>query len=248
MTRSTIPSSFPRPTATWPSGRATFPGTTRTSPGEVDVQIGPVWINVGDWGFPNFNGENSLDGRGDAGVYDMDEFWAAVGNKNLIQGIYNARAFHTADGVNCTAQFLVCFEGDTLDSPVVIVSIVVLAIAILLVIVAGRGKKQGGGFFKGRPILMIIAMLLLAITIAILLQQYCKVPLNTTTVIFLPIILIIIGLVIAKIALFGGGGPLPNGGDVDAYDIDVDDIPNGGEIFTDGFESGDTSSWSDTTP
>ena len=110
----------------------------------------------------------------DSGDYNMDEFWDAVGNKDLIQGVYNARGSHTADGVNCTAQFMVKFEGSPIESPVVIVSIVILVLAVIMMIIAGRRKKRGGGFFKGRPILVIIAMLLLAITVAILLQQYCK--------------------------------------------------------------------------
>lgn len=249
------------------------PGNNENFSGKVEVQLGPIWITVGDWGFPNFNGENSLDGREDSGDYNMDEFWSAVDDagfsKSWIQGIYNARADHSADGVNCDAQFFVKFEGNATDSPLVIISIVILAISIVLLIIAGRRKRSGGRLFKGRPILVIIATLLMAITIAILLQQFCKVPLNNTTVIILPIVLIIIGLVIAKIAPFGGATPagdLPNGlapngngadgrsgqppqpPDVDTSAVDeaidgvADDVASG-DIFEDGFESGDTSSW-----
>ena len=228
------------------------PGNNENFSGQVDVQIGPFWVTVGDWGFPNFNGENDLDGRSDSGDYNMDEFWSAIEgagfSKAWIQGVYNARGSHTADSVNCTAQFMVKFEGSPIESPLVKISIAILALAVIMIIIAGRRKSSGGRFFRGRPILMIIAMLLLAITISILLQQYCKAPLNTTTTVILPIILIIIGLVIAKIAPFGGGGSLPNGGPMpDGVDPgDITDAVQDSEIFSDGFESGDTSAWSDS--
>jgi len=221
------------------------PGNNENFSGTVDVRIGPLWIEVADWGFPNFDGTNDLDGRGDFGDYDMDEFWDAVGNKDLIQGIYEARATHVADGVRCTAQFLVCFEGDPLDSPVVMVTIAMLVIALILLVIAGRRKLGAEGTFNGRPVLAVIAALLLAITIAILLQQYCKVPLNNATMILLPIALIIIGLIIAKVAPFGGPKPaqdspstgdrLPSGMSRTA---DGEDVPDGGDIFTDGDSGG----------
>ena len=226
-----------------------MPGKNTNFSGEVFVQLGPLWVGVGDWGSSNFDGSNDLDGRQDAGDYDMDGFWSAVTgsgfSKDWIQGVYNARAVHSADGVNCEAQFMVKFEGTPTDSPIVIITIVLLVIAVILLIVAGRRRRQGGRIFKGRPAVAIIATLLLAITIAVLLQQFCKVPLNTTTTIILPIILIIIGLIVARVAPFGG--PLPNGADP-AVDDAIGDMADGvasGEIFEDGFESGDTSSWTD---
>lgn len=235
------------------------PGTNTNFSGKVEIQLGPVWVTVGDWGFPNFNGENDLDGRSDSGDYNMDEFWSAIEDnspftRDWIQGVYNARGEHTADGVDCTGQFMVKFEGSATESPLFIISIIILAIAVILLIIAGRRKKSGGRIFKGRPILVIIAMLLLAITIAILLQQFCKVPLNTMTTVILPIILILVGLVIAKIAPFGGpqpinGGTVPNGGP-SGEDIvgELQTNAEEGDIFTDGFESGDTSAWTDQDP
>ena len=166
-----------------------MPGNNENFSGQVDIQIGPFWVTVGDWGFPNFNGENSLDGRMDSGDYNMDEFWDAVGNKDLIQGIYNARGSHTADGVNCTAQFMVKFEGNPIESPVVIVSIVILVLAVIMIIIAGRRKRRGGGFFKGRPILVKIANTACSPgSIAkTCLQQWCKVGADQpATMIFLP--------------------------------------------------------------
>ncbi len=192
------------------------PGENTNFSGKVEVQIGPVWLEVADWGFPNFDGSNDLDGRDDSGDYNMDEFWSIVEDagfsKNWIQGIYNARASHSADGVDCEAQFMVKFEGNAFESPIVIVTIVLLVIFLFILIWAGRRKPNGGGFFKGRPVWAVFAAFFLAITIAILLQQFCAQPLNETTTIILPLAMVFLGLVIAKFAPFGGPS-IPGGED-----------------------------------
>ena len=181
------------------------PGTNTNFSGKVEIRIGPAWIEVADWGFPDHDGANLLDERTDRGVYNMDELWDVV-PKNVVQGIYEARASHSADGVNCTADFFVKFEGSALGSPVVIVAIVLLVGFLALLVMAGR-RGATGSFFSGRPVLAGIAAFFLALMIATLLQQFGVWPLDNLTVIALPLAMIAIGLVIAKFAPFGGLSP-----------------------------------------
>lgn len=217
--------------------QGSVPGENMGFSGTVEINIGPAWITVADWGAPNYDGSNTNDLRSDRGVYNLDDAYDELPvGRNLLQGIYEARATHNASGVNCSAQFFVKFEGEPLSSPIVIVSIVLLVLTLILLISAGRRRSGAHGFFAGRPVRAIVAALVLAITIAILLQQFCAVPLNNTTVILLPIAMVIIGFIIAKFAPFGGAAPvrgMPSGS--------TGDEP----IFSDGFESGDTSAWTD---
>lgn len=227
------------------SWEGTVPGENKNFGGKVEIRIGPAWIEVADWGLPDHNGDNVDDERSDDGVYDMDELWDVI-PKNVAQGIYEARASHSASDVDCDAQFFVKFEGNALESPVVIVAIILLVIFLVLLVIAGRAKENPG-VFKGRPILAVIAAFFLAIMIAILLQQFCKWPLDNLTVIILPLAMIIIGLVIAKVAPFGGGSPgvremVRRQAQRDAAAHAADAVEDG-EIFSDGFESGDTSAW-----
>ncbi|MCP3973808.1 MAG: hypothetical protein GY720_04880 [bacterium] len=222
------------------------PGENKDFGGKVEIRIGPAWIEVADWGFPDHNGENVDDERSDFGDYNMDELWDVI-PKNIAQGIYEARASHSASNVNCDAQFFVKFEGNALESPIVIVAIILLVIFLVLLIIAGRARASAGAF-KGRPVLAVIAAFFLAIMIAILLQQFCKWPLDNLTIIILPLVMIVIGLIIAKTAPFGG---VSTGiGDArdkarQAAESKLEDAPDSGEIFEDGFESGDTSAWTD---
>lgn len=185
--------------------QGSVPGANTDFSGKVEIRIGPAWIEVADWGFPDHDGTNAEDTRSDDGAYDMDELWDVV-PKNIAQGIYEARAVHSADAVDCEAQFFVKFEGNALSSPVVIVALVLAVLFLAMLIVAGR-RTASVGFFAGRPVLAVFAALLLALMAALLLQQFCVWPLDTTTVIFLPILLVIVGLVIAKMAPFGGMSP-----------------------------------------
>ena len=215
------------------------PGENKDFSGKVEIRIGPAWVKVADWGFPDHNGANVDDERMDDGDYDMDQVWDIV-PKNIAQGIYEARASHKASGVDCQAQFFVKFEGNALESPVVIVTIVLLIIFLVLLIIAGRATGRTG-FFSGQPVLAVVAALFLAITIAVLLQQFCVQPLDNLTTIILPLAMVVIGLLIAQQAPFGGA---PR--EIGRTEQPLADLPeDAGEIFSDGFESGDTSAWSD---
>ncbi len=229
--------------ATW-SG--SVPSENLDFGGKVEIRIGPAWIEVADWGLPDHDGSNSDDERSDSGVYNMDELWDVI-PKNIAHGIYEARAFHDASDVDCDANFFVKFEGNALESPVVIVAIILLIVFLVLLVLAGR-RREIAGFFKGRPVLAVIAAFFLAIMIAILLQQFCKWPLDNVTVIILPIVMIIIGLVIAKVAPFGGVSAgiaeVASRQAKRAATARGAELGNG-ETFEDGFESGDTSAWSD---
>jgi hypothetical protein len=184
------------------SWQGSVPGENKSFSGNVEIRLGPVWIEVADWGEPDHDGSNVDDERFDDGEYNMDELWDVL-PKNIAHGIYEARAKHTASGVDCAAQFFVKFEGNALGSPIVIVTIVLLIIFLVLLVLAGR-RAGGEGFFLGRPVLAVVAALFLALTIAILLQQFCVAPLDNTTTILLPLAVIVIGLIIAKTAPFGG--------------------------------------------
>jgi uncharacterized membrane protein YhaH (DUF805 family) len=219
------------------SWEGTVPGENKNFGGEVEIRLGPVWIEVADWGLPDHDGSNDNDERSDNGEYDMDQVWDVV-PKSIAQGIYEARASHSASGVDCQAQFFVKFEGSALSSPIVIGALVLLALFLTMLAMAARrtGKLS---FFKGRPVLAVIAALLAAITLALILQQFSVWPLDNLTTIVLPIVMVVLGLLLAKLAPLGGTMPSPLG--------DLGDGPGGGdqEIFADGFESGDTSSWTD---
>lgn len=225
----------------------TVPGENKDFGGKVEIRIGPAWIEVADWGLPNHNGENVDDERSDSGVYDMDELWDVI-PKNVAQGIYEARASHGASDVDCEAQFFVKFEGNALESPVVIVAIILLVIFLVLLVVAGRARETAG-VFKGRPVLAVIAAFFLAIMIAILLQQFGKWPLDNLTIIILPLAMIVIGLIIAKVAPFGGVsagvGEVARRQAKRAAEAKLGDSADNAEVFEDGFESGDTDVWTD---
>jgi len=220
------------------------PGENKDFSGNVEIRVGPVWIEVADWGSPNHDGSNVDDERQDDGEYNMDELWDVL-PKNIAQGIYEARAKHNASGVDCTAQFFVKFEGNAFESPIVIVTIVLLIIFLVLLLMAGR-RSGAEGFFLGRPVLAVVAALFLALTIAILLQQFCVAPLDNTTTIILPLAVIVIGLIIAKTAPFGGGPQEIGRASQNLSATTVDDAAD--EVFSDGFESGDTSAWTDEDP
>ena len=224
----------PKDDGTIAAWQGSVPGANTDFSGSVEIRLGPFWIEVADWGFPDHDGSNDDDERSDDGDYNMDELWDVI-PKNLVNGIYEARAFHSADGVDCDANFFVKFEGNALASPIVLVSIVLLVISIVMLIRSGMRRPSGGGLFAGRPVLAVIAALILAITIAIILQQFCVQPLNNTTVIILPIILIIVGLVIAKVAPFGGSKPEVPAEARDAVDKAVTDAA---DSFTDGLGGG----------
>ncbi len=227
--------------ATW---EGTVPGENKNFGGKVEIRIGPAWIEVADWGLPDHNGDNVDDERRDDGVYNMDELWDVI-PKNIAQGIYEARASHGASDVDCDAQFFVKFEGNALESPVVIVAIILLVIFLVLLIVAGRARASAGAF-KGRPVLAVIAAFFLAIMIAILLQQFCKWPLDNVTIIILPLVMIVIGLIIAKTAPFGGVSTgIGDARDKARQAAESQVGADSAEIFEDGFESGDTSAWTD---
>ena len=226
----------PKDDGTIAAWQGSVPGENTNFSGKVEIRFGPVWIEVADWGFPDHNGENVDDERDDRGEYNMDELWEEI-PKNLVNGIYEARAFHDADGVDCEADFFVKFEGNPLGSPIVIVAIILAIIFFVLLIRAGMRRPNAAGFFAGRPVLAVIAALILAIMISIILQQFCVQPLNNTTVIILPIIFIIVGLVIAKVAPFGGPQPSVPAEARDAVDKAVADATDN---FTDGLGGGGT--------
>lgn len=214
----------------------TVPGANMNFGGKVEIRFGPVWIEVADWGLPDHDGANVNDERRDDGVYNMDEVWDVV-PKNLAQGIYEARASHSSSGgVNCLAQFFVKFEGNPLSSPVVIGALILLAGFLAMLAVAGRrtGKL---GLFEGRPVLAVIAALLAALMAALLLQQFSVWPLDNITTIGLPVVMVGLGLVLAKLAPLGGHAPEPLADLVGAQRNEA--------IGIDGFESGDTSPWTD---
>lgn len=191
-------------TVTW---TGSVPGDNRDFGGDVEIRIGPTYVIVADWGLPNYDGSNVDDQRSDDGTYNMEEFWASIpGGRNVAQGIYEARAIHNAAGVDCVANFFVKFEGNALESPVVIVLLVLLVVLLVLLIVAGRRREETG---RGRMVLAIVVALLLGLVIAVLLQQFCVWPLDNLTVIVLPIVMIIVGILIARTAPFGGGAKPP---------------------------------------
>ena len=121
-------------------------------------------------------------------------------------------------------------------------------ILMVLLIVAGRATGRAG-FFKGRPVLAVIASLFAALLIALLLQQFCKLPLDNTTTILLPIAVIVIGLVIAKFAPFVGAAPVGRAPASDPNrprNLLGDDVPAGSaDPLSDGVDNGDTDAWSD---
>ncbi len=227
----------PKDDGTIANWAGSVPGENTNFGGNVEIRIGPFWIEVADWGDPDHDGSNDDDERSDEGQYNMDELWDVI-PKNLVNGIYEAQAFHSADGVDCEAHFFVKFEGNALTSPIVIVAIILAILSVLLLIRAGMRRPGVSGFFAGRPVVAVIAALILAIMIAIILQQFCVQPLNNTTVIILPIILIIVGLAIAKIAPFGGAEPDVPAEAQEAVDKAVSDAA---DRFTDGLGGGSSS-------
>jgi len=181
------------------------PGDNRDFGGEVGIYIGPMFVIVADWGLPNHDGSNVDDERSDSGDYNMEEVWADIpGGRNIAQGIYAASANHTAAGVDCVADFFVKFGGSALDSPLVIALLVLLVLLLILLFIAGRRRASTG---RGRLILAIVVAFFLALVIALLLQQFSIWPLDNLTVIVLPILMIIIGILIARMAPFGGASP-----------------------------------------
>ncbi len=59
---------------------------------------------------------------------------------------------------------------------------------------------------KGRPVLGVISGLLFGLFLALILQQFGIMPLNTLSVIGLPIVGIVLGLLMAAWAPFGNKG------------------------------------------
>jgi len=190
-------------TVTW-SGNV--PGSNKDFSGVVEIRIGPAYVEVADWGFPNFDGSNPEDLASDTGEYDMEEFWSVIpGGRNVVQGIYQARASHDGSGVSCAADFFVKFDGNALASPIVLGLLLVMAALLIWLFRAGRQRPGAVGRVKGRLVSAIIAGLLLGFVFAILLQQFGIWPLDNLTFFGLPLLILLIALLIAVRAPFGGG-------------------------------------------
>ncbi|HDH02769.1 MAG TPA: hypothetical protein ENH15_00810 [Actinobacteria bacterium] len=190
-------------TVTW---EGSVPGSNLDFSGVVEVRIGPAYIEVADWGFPNFDGSNPEDLSSDTGQYDMEEFWSAIpSGRNVVQGIYQARAAHDASGVSCAADFFVKFDGNPLQSPIVLGLLVVLLALLILLFRAGRVRAGAVGRVKGRIVSAIIAGPLLGFVFAILLQQLGIWPLDNLSFFGLQLLMLLIAILIAVRAPFGGG-------------------------------------------
>ncbi len=159
------------------------PGDNRNHSGKVQVRIGPSWVTVEDWGHPNDDNVSS-----NSGDYAMDDFWAVVpGGRDVVNGLYQARADHAGDGANCTATAFIRFDGDPLSSPIVLGLIATAVVLAGLVLMIARRARSGGLL----GVAMFIA-LLLGLVVAGLLQQFSIWPLDNLSVFGIPAVLLLL--------------------------------------------------------
>ena len=164
--------------------------------GDFAVRIGPTWIQAVTW-----QAANPDDTRSGSGTYNLDDAWDEIPDRSLLNGIYEGRARHSTDGFSCTAIVFLKFDGSPLSSPVVLVLIAIGLLSLAGLWFAGLPVKDG--FFQGRPVFGAIVGLLAGVVAALLLQQFSIWPLDNLTTIGGPVIGILLGLVLAKVAPFG---------------------------------------------
>jgi hypothetical protein len=162
--------------------------------GELGVVIGPATINFADWG-----GENSDLETESSGSYAIDDARDVL-PINLV-GLYEVSGFHSGEGGKRRELRRIRHGAagrESIDD-------------------SGRRRfgsrsRTGSGWsafcredasMSGRPVLGSISGLFLGLFAAVLLQQYGIRPLDTFSVIGLPIIGLVVGLLFSMWAPFG---------------------------------------------
>lgn len=173
--------------------------------GGLSIQLGPASIDIGQaqWSDDDPNAPNSPSSEGSTTI-DL----AAIEDASPVPlaGIYRVNGTHTADGGTCEGFVLVKFDGGLFASPIGVAAggLSVVALAILLFSMVASGAVGAATARRGKPILAAFAGLVGGLALAVFLQQGGVWPLDNLTVLALPIVLALLGVVLALWAPFGG--------------------------------------------
>jgi hypothetical protein len=146
--------------------------------GSAKVQVGPFSITLGK----PWSGSNEADTRGVTDqTYQLDDFRDKL--PIWIPGVWKVSAEHSASGGSCKGFAMVKLEGNALGNPVGIVALVLLLALLYLAIRSVIG---------GRVISAALAALFLGFFLGLLLMMFAVRPLDTLSVIVIPVVLALI--------------------------------------------------------
>jgi hypothetical protein len=143
--------------------------------GSAEVQVGPFGITLGDpWSASNEQDERSVTD----GVYELDDFRNKL--PIWIPGVWKVTASHEASGGSCSGFAMIKLEGNPLGSIagwIVLVGLLALAYATVRSITKHRTVGAG------------LAALFFGLFLAAALMMWGVKPLETLTVVVVPLLL-----------------------------------------------------------
>lgn len=143
--------------------------------GVAKVQVGPFGITLDK----PWSGSNEQDDRGVVdNTYALDDFRDQL--PIWIPGVWKVTASHSASGGECSGFAMVKLEGNALGNPVGLVTLVLLLAAIYALVRA---------IMRRRMVAAIIFALLFGLLLSLMLMMMSVRPLETLTVVVVPIVL-----------------------------------------------------------
>lgn len=155
--------------------------------GHLDLVIGPGSVRLADWAGENADREVSA-----SGTYSVDEAFALLPID--VVGLYELTGSHAGNGGSCTGSVMVLIEGNPLGTPIGLVALIGLLLALVGI---GLARRLGSG--AGRMVLGAIAGLLAGVFAAVLLQQYGIRPLDNLSVLGIPLVMLVLGIILAQL-------------------------------------------------
>jgi hypothetical protein len=163
------------------SGSVGFANTNHS--GSAKVVVGPFNITLGNpWGGSNPQDDRSVTDQS----YQLDDFRDKL--PIWIPGVWKVTATHHADGGDCTGFAMIKLEGNPLGNVVGWVALLGTIGLLYGLIEAIRKHRMTGAIFAG---------LFLGLFLALDLMMWAIKPLDNLTVVVIPVLLAIIGLIAA---------------------------------------------------
>lgn len=146
--------------------------------GSAKVQVGPFNITLGkEWG-----GSNEADTRGVTDqVYELDDFRDKL--PIWIPGVWKVTASHSASGGECSGYAMIKLEGSPLGN-------VVGWVVVAGLLAAGAGAVMS--LIGGRVVGAAISGLLLGLFLSLALMMWSIRPLDTLTMVIIPVVLAVV--------------------------------------------------------
>lgn len=182
-------------TVTLPTaGDADYEGSVATVThnhfGEINLEVGPGTIELGSW-----KGRNDTDQSSKSGTKQLASALADV-----PPGRYDVSGFHQGDEGRCAGHLTVEVAGSLFSSPISASSTGLGALALIALVF---------GVLRGRPILAAFAGLLFGAFAALDLVFARTVGSGSILLLALPLVLLVLGAVVALLRLRSLRSPLP---------------------------------------